>query len=314
MRTPFLMAALTAGLLGPAAASAQVPATGTFTAKQACPATRSIRSGPSPGDTSVQPGRSYQLVGKNKPDATALQIVLNGSRLWVGIQCGETDTAASPSTSRAAYVLALSWEPAFCGGHSDKPECQGAASRSSARSLSLHGLWPQPRGRAYCNVGSALVQTDKTHAWDRLPEPEIGVATRQRLAAVMPGVESGLQRHEWIEHGTCSGMMADAYFSRAVTLAEQVNASSVPAAFAGNIGRPLSADAIRAAFDQAFGPGAGARVTVLCQGGGNERRVTELDIALAGDVAGPAQVADLIRAAAPVPPSCPGGMVIPPRP
>ena len=312
MRTPLLLAALTAGLLSSAPASAQVPVTGTFTAKQACSATRSIRTGPSPGDTSVQPGRSYQLVGRNKPDATTLQIILDGSRRWVDVQCGETDTATGPSTSRATYVLALSWEPAFCGGHSDKPECQGAASRSSARSLSLHGLWPQPRGRAYCNVDGSLMQTDKAHAWDRLPEPEISAGTRQRLAAVMPGVESGLQRHEWIEHGTCSGMPADAYFSRAINLAEQVNTSSVPAAFVGNVGRPLSADAIRAAFDQAFGPGAGARVTVLCQGGGNGRRVTELYVALAGDVAGSAQVADLIHAAAPVPPSCPGGMVVPP--
>jgi len=303
MRALFLSAALMAGLLDLAPAYSQVQAMGTFTAKQGCPATRSIRTGPSPGDTSVQPGRSYQLVGKNKPDATFVQIVFNGSWRWVDIRCGEVDMAAGPSTSRASYVLALSWEPAFCGGHGDKPECQGAASGSSARSMSLHGLWPQPRGRAYCNVDGSLVQADKAHAWDHLPEPEIGAGTRQRLAAVMPGVESGLQRHEWIVHGTCSGMTADDYFSRATDLAEQVNASVVPATFTDSLGRLLSAEAIRAAFDNAFGRGAGARVTVLCQGGGNGRRVTELDVALAGDVAGSAPVADLIRAAEPVPPS-----------
>ena len=129
----------------------------------------------------------------------------------------------------------------------------------------------------------------------------------------MPGMESGLQRHEWIVHGTCSGLPADAYFNRAADLAEQVNASSVPRAFERSLGQPLSADAIRAAFDQAFGPGAAARVTVLCRGRGSGRRVTELDIGLASDVTGSAPIADLIHAAAPVPPSCPGGIVVPPR-
>ena len=85
MRAPLFLATLTAGLFGSALAYAQVSAAGTFTAKQACPATRSIRSGPSPGDTSVQPGRPYQLVGKNKPDATFLQIVVDGSRRWVDV-------------------------------------------------------------------------------------------------------------------------------------------------------------------------------------------------------------------------------------
>lgn len=313
MRAPLFWAASMAALSAAALAHAQVPATGSFTAKQACPATQSIRNGSNAGGTSLQPGRSYQLVGKNKPDATFLQIIVDGSRRWVDIQCGATEAqAVAPSTAtRATYVLAMSWEPAFCSGHSDKPECHDAAS-GSARSLSLHGLWPQPRGRAYCNVDPSLVRADKAHGWDRLPEPDIRPETKRRLAAVMPGVESGLERHEWIVHGTCSGLPADTYFNRAADLAEQVNASAIPAAFASNVGRPLSADAIGAAFDQAFGPGAASRVTVLCQGGGNARRLTELDVSLAGDVTGSAALADLIRAAAPVPPSCPGGVVVPP--
>lgn len=308
MRAPAGLGAFLAIGLGWAAAYAQVPITGTFTARQACPATQSIRTGANASDPSVQPGRSYPLVGKNKPEATFLQIVIDGARRWVDIQCGDVNAAAAgASTARATYVLALSWEPAFCRGHEDKPECQAA----NASSLSLHGLWPQPRGRAYCNVDRALVQADHDHDWNRLPEPQMDAATRQRLAAVMPGVQSNLQRHEWIVHGTCSGLTADAYFNRAADLAEQVNASAVPAAFAGSAGRVLSSDAIRAAFDQAFGAGAGARVTVLCQGKAGGRAVTELDIALAGDVTGSAPIADVIGAAAPVPPSCPGGVVVP---
>ena len=319
MKAPLFLAVVTAGLSAAALAHAQVPASGTFTAKQACPATTSIRDATNSGGASVQPGQSYRLVGKNKPDATYFQIIVDGTRRWVDIQCGAADAqAASPSavqspSTRASYVLAMSWEPAFCNGHGDKAECATAAG-AAAQSLSLHGLWPQPRGRAYCNVDPASVRTDKAHQWERLPEPDIRPETKRRLAAIMPGVQSDLQRHEWIVHGTCSGLPADTYFNRAADLAEQVNASSIPAAFTANLGRSLSADAIGAAFDQAFGPGAASRVTILCQGSSTARRLVELDIALAGDVTGAAPLPDLIRAAAPVPASCPGGLVVAPRP
>ena len=59
----------------------------------------------------------------------------------------------------------------------------------------------------------------------------------------------------------------------------------------------------------AIGAGAGARVTVSCNGRGEDRKITELVISLAGDVAGNAPLADLIRAAQPVPPGCPSGIV-----
>ena len=43
------------------------------------------------------------------------------------------------------------------------------------------------------NVDSSLVRADKAHAWDRLSEPDMQPDTKRRLAAVMPGVQSGLQ-------------------------------------------------------------------------------------------------------------------------
>lgn len=79
--------------------------------------------------------------------------------------------------------------------------------------------------------------------------------------------------------------------------------------FVQNIGATISSTAIRGAFDRAFGPGAGARVTVSCSGRGAGRQIGELVISLAGDVTGSAPVVDLIQAAAPVPPGCPSGLV-----
>ncbi|MDE2578611.1 MAG: ribonuclease T [Hyphomicrobiales bacterium] len=314
--------------LSPGALLAQVAMSGSLTATQACPAYQSIRKQTNPGDVMLQPGRAYQITGKNKDEATHYQILIDGAepaQRWVAIGCGQTGTAAvAPSTGAGAagagmaraggvaatHVLALGWEPAFCKQHMDKAECARETAQSfDATHLSLHGLWPQPRGKFYCNVDPALVQADKRHDWASLPEPQLSPATRERLAAAMPGFQSGLQRHEWVVHGTCYGAPADVYFNRAAQLAEQVNASKVQQLFAQNIGKGLSSDAIRAAFDEAFGPGAGARVTVNCQGRGMGRKIAELDIFIAGDVNGSAPIGDLIRAATPAPQGCPAGLV-----
>jgi ribonuclease T2 len=201
-------------------------------------------------------------------------------------------------------------EPAFCEDHRDKNECRELSSTGfAATHLSLHGLWPQPRGTQYCNVAPNLKEIDRDHDWNDLPEPDVSENTLSRLAAVMPGAQSKLERHEWIVHGTCFGSNAEGYFARAAGLAEAVDASKVSQLFANNVGRSLSAEAIRAAFDDAFGAGAGARVTVSCNGRGENREITELMISLAGDVGGTAPLGDLIHAAQPVPPGCPSGIV-----
>ncbi len=292
---------------------------GSLVATQACPAYQSIRDHTNPGGVTIEPGRSYPITGKNKEEATFYQIVIDGAspgQRWVEVACGEVDAAAvAPSGApRATHVLALGWEPAFCLQHEDKAECASESGQSfDATHLSLHGLWPQPRGKAYCNVADGLVAADKRHDWASLLEPDLSEATKKRLSAAMPGYQSGLERHEWIVHGTCYGATADAYFDRAADLAEQINASAVRDLFAQNLGKTLSSEAIQAAFDQAFGAGAGARVTVNCQGRGAERKIGELDIGLAGDVAGSGPIGDLILAAPPSQPGCPSGVVQPAR-
>jgi ribonuclease T2 len=321
---------------GLASASAQVPMSGTLAATQPCPAYQSIRNQTNPGEVTIEPGRSYQITGKNKEAATHYQILIDGAsprQRWVGVSCGDvnaaagaptggaaaTDAGGAPPTgasgARATHVLALGWEPAFCLGHEDKAECANETAQSfDASHLSLHGLWPQPRGKAYCNVSKDLVQADHDHDWASLPEPDLTDATKARLAAVMPGFQSGLERHEWIVHGTCFGATPDSYFNRAADLVEQVNASAVRDLFTQNVRGSLSSDAIRAAFDRAFGAGAGERVTVSCQGRGQERAIGELVIALSGDVAGSGPIGDLILAAAPAPQGCPSGAVVQPGP
>jgi ribonuclease T2 len=314
---------------GLASASAQVAMSGTLAATRACPAYQSIRNQTNPGSVTIEPGHTYQIIGKNKAEATHYQILIDGAsppRRWVEVACGDVNAAAAapsgnaaaatPSAApRATHVLALGWEPAFCLQHGDKTECANESRQSfDATHLSLHGLWPQPRGKAYCGVAQDLREADKNHDWASLPEPELSEATKKRLSAVMPGYESGLERHEWIEHGVCFGTTADLYFNRAADLVEQINASGVRELFAQDIGKSLSADAIQAAFDKAFGAGAGARVTVNCQGKGPERKIGELYISLAGEVAGSAPIGDLILAAPPSQQGCPSEVVVQPAP
>jgi ribonuclease T2 len=303
-------------------ARADVLVSGVFTVTHACAAYQSIRKGTNPGAVTVEPSKTYDVLAGNKPNPTHYRVTVPGAEpaeRWVSAACGEilatgqasagAPASANASGARATHVLAMGWEPAFCATHRDKSECRALKSTSfAATHLSLHGLWPQPRGTQYCNVAPNLKDADKKHNWDALPEPEMSAGTQQRLAAVMPGFQSKLQRHEWIVHGTCFGSTADGYFARAAGLAEAIDASPVSKLFADNAGKNLTANAIRAAFDNAFGPGAGARVAVSCGRGAN-RKITELVINLAGDVTGTAGLGDLMRAAQTVPAGCPGGRV-----
>ena len=127
----------------------------------------------------------------------------------------------------------------------------------------------------------------------------------------MPGTQSRLERHEWIEHGTCSGASEETYFSRAALFAGTINNTAIADLFARNIGRRLEGAAIRQAFDTAFGKGAGDRVRIACDQDGNRRLISEITIGLRGDVLGTGGIGELIAAAPRTDPGCSGGIVDP---
>ena len=89
------------------------------------------------------------------------------------------------------YLLNLSWSPEFCYSHPNAAECAARAG------FVLHGLWPQNNDGSYpenCSIA---------------PGPENPGAYRD----IYP--DSGLLKHEWQTHGTCSGLSADDYFTSA---------------------------------------------------------------------------------------------------
>lgn len=247
---------------------------GRFMARQTCSATLSLHTQDGDG-IRVEAGESYTVLGLNKPGGGFVQIRIPGSKpnaYWVSRGCGtlsgaddnETDGAGRKFVARS-LLLALSWQPAFCERHPDKPECQLPEGQSlTATGFSLHGLWLDPEGFQYCEVSDQWRRIDEARRWDALPEPSLDATTRIRLAGAMPGLVSNLHRHEWIRHGLCFGLDAGRYFTTAMNLQEQVNRSVIPSVMASRQGKDVSVAALRAAFEQSFGVGSGRSLGVYC--------------------------------------------------
>lgn len=213
---------------------------------------------------------------------------------------------------RTQYVLAISWQPAFCETRPNRPECETQTQdRFDAQNFALHGLWPQPRSRDYCGVDAPTVELDENGDWTQLPAPELSPALRKDLQTLMPGTQSALDRHEWIKHGTCYGADAETYFQDSIDMLSAINASAVSELFVGAVGTELSQDQVRAAFDTAFGQGAGERVRLACTEDDGRRLINELTIGLTGDIDGTESFSDRIIDARPTDGGCRAGIVDP---
>ena len=278
------------------------------TAVLECPAYNNMKQTQNTNNIQLKVGEKYRVLQKNKGLVLTL---IEGQRIaqrWVKEVClsdgktkptavkeeakeaTKTSSTSSSFASRLASnnkapketkskstskqnLLALSWQNAFCQTHQYKKECKHMSSKDfGAFEFVLHGLWPQPRNNAYCNVSKKQVGMDKNKQWNRLDDLDLTDETRSKLSKLMPGYNSNLHKHEWVKHGSCYGTSADAYYNDAMNLLTQVNASKVQQYFKQHIGRQVKLEVIRNVFDKAFGAGAGKHVTMNCQKG----LVTEL--------------------------------------
>lgn len=182
------------------------------------------------------------------------------------------------------YVLALSWEPAFCATHGDKPECRALdASDFAASNLVLHGLWPNAAHGdepAYCGVGASTRTADEAGQWCDLPDPGADEQTQDDLQRLMPGAESCLDRHEWLKHGICSGLGGDAYFDAAARLTEAFQETGLADVLRRGVGREIPLARLIDAFERDFGSEAGAALTVTCRRAGGRAYLAEIRLAL----------------------------------
>ncbi|MDP9809653.1 ribonuclease T2 [Rhizobium tibeticum] len=218
---------------------------------------------------------------------------------------------AQDAGAKTRMILAASWQPAFCETNQRKPECRTQTKdRFDATNFSLHGLWSMRKD--YCGVSGNLRTADKDGDWHKLPEVELSPVTRAALEKIMPGTQSGLERHEWIKHGSCTKMSADDYFVTSVRLIDELNASAVRDLFAASIGKALTAEVVKAAFDKSFGPGAGDRVKMSCRrASGGDRLISELTIGLSENATSDdeASLRDLIQGAGRTSFGCDEGVV-----
>lgn len=308
-------------LMSPGAASASVPASGEFTATKACQAYQSMRQRSNPDDTVLNVGERYSVIEANVPnDATWYRISIDGAdprERWVYFDCGDAnasiaDGVSSPHSGGGgagggcnvageedSYVFAVSWQPAFCEGHRDKPECQVTDPNSyQAKNFTLHGLWPNKNscGTHYGFCGQYKKAVRPFCNFDKVPMTE---ATLKELGVVMPSAAYGscLQRHEWYKHGTCQTEWGgDGYFDQAMNLLADFNGrdgNGVSAFMTENLGKQIPLVELTQKIDQQFGAGAHRRMRFSCTNG---NKLVDIYINLPAKL-GQGSLASLIQAA-----------------
>jgi len=194
------------------------------------------------------------------------------------------------------YVLALSWQPAFCETRPDKTECvSGDKNGFGARNFVLHGLWPSVRKNSgdkyeYCNVSEKGMRRN----WCDLPALKLSEAVRNRLSTFMPGSASCLQRHEWYKHGICSGLSADEYYALADKLVRMVSETKFSKFISANIGRYVRRNAVLKAFEKEFGKGSSSFLELKCKSANRIKFLTEVRIYLQKDLSESDRLKDLL--------------------
>lgn len=213
--------------------------------------------------------------------------------------------ACEPAPAVDHYILALSWQPAFCADNPRLPECRELDDGDfAATNLALHGLWPNGAGEGqllYCGVAAADRNRDEDGDWCMLPATGADQATQSDLAEVMPGSRSCLDRHEWIKHGTCTGLDGDAYFDASARLVRDLQSTQLARLLRASVGKQVSRRRLLQAFEQDFGAGTAKALEVTCQRDGGRADLAEIRLALRVDAIGKPLSGNALFLAGPTP-------------
>jgi ribonuclease T2 len=160
------------------------------------------------------------------------------------------------------YVLSLSWSPSFCKESEERGRSSNEQCRGRPYSFVVHGLWPQyergfPRD---CQV----------------PSPRLSRELMTSMLDLMPA--PGLIYHEWDQHGTCSGLEAQAYFDLIRKAGDTVK---IPENYAApRTTLTVSPDDVEEAFVKSNPGLSRAAVSVTC----GSTRLSEVRICLSKDL------------------------------
>lgn len=156
-------------------------------------------------------------------------------------------------------LLSVSIQQNFCRFHEHKKECKLLYKNEFAKNnFTLHGLWPQPRSKQNCSNKFERLDSD---LW-------------RELKVKMPGVVSGLARHEWRKHGSCYGKSESKYFKDSLKLLDEVNKSKLKDFIFSHVGKVVTKQQINRVLKYP------RKVQLVCKRG----YITEIRFSLKGDV------------------------------
>jgi ribonuclease T2 len=160
------------------------------------------------------------------------------------------------------YVLSLSWSPSFCKESEERGRPSNDQCRGRPYSFVVHWLWPQyergfPRD---CQV----------------PAPRLSRELTTSMLDLMPAL--GLIYHEWDQHGTCSGLEAQAYFDLIRKARETVK---IPESYAApKTTLTVAPDEVEEAFVKSNPGLSRAAISVTC----GSTRLSEVRICMSKDL------------------------------
>ncbi len=266
-------------------------ASGEFTAQQTCPAFVSKNKSTNPDNAQILTGNKYDIIEvltANNPGWYRVIVPsANPQERWINASCGQAQlsggggnnggggggggggSSCSTAGQGDSYVLALSWQPAFCETKPDKKECNISDPKVyQAKHFTLHGLWPNKKscGTQYGFCGDVKGKKDEFCDY---PAVQLDNDSRTSLAEVMPSVTAGscLERHEWHKHGTCAQWSMEDYFDLAADLTRQFNDAGMAYFMNRRIGQQVRTEDFITRVAAVLGPAAKDRIKLSCSQG-----------------------------------------------
>lgn len=286
---------------------------GIFSAQQSCPAFVSKNKSINPDNAQILAGNRYDIIEVTKPNPPAwYRIVLprvNPQARWVSATCGqaqitgedtgdnesdESDNNCNTAGQADSYVLALTWQPAFCETKPDKPECEIIDPDAyHAKHFALHGLWPNKKN---CNKNYAFCGTvkKKKDEFCDYPAIQLDTASQASLAEVMPSVIAGscLERHEWHKHGSCQeNWSINEFFDLSADLVRQFNDSGMAYFMNRRINQKVRTEDFLNRLEAVLGSAARDRIKLNCN---QQGMMVEIQLSLSGDLIAGADLEKLI--------------------
>jgi len=262
-----------------------------LTATKECEAFNNLKHTKNYGNVVLKPESKYQILRQQKGNYFIKVPNAKPMMRWVSVACfnnvtepksekksgilsrifgnkskerSEVKKSLANTNSNLNALLVLSWHNTFCETHSNKKECKQEGGNAKNH-LVLHGLWPQPRNREYCNLSSNIKQLDHSKRWSALPKLNLNSSTLNLMQKYMPGVQSNLQRHEYYKHGSCYSKDVNGYFSNALNLTKDLD-STIGDYLRENIGKKILNINIKRLAMKVYGRDIRNKIAIKCKG------------------------------------------------